>query len=212
MRNKKIVFIISLLCLSAVSVTAQNSLAHLYGLFEQQRFDELQTKLKQTAKTADNKYELQFFETLFLRDGEKAGRQYEAVYKKATGKAKYYAAKKLMDFYYAKGFYVHAAEFEKYMVEHQIRQEKPLQPGMPAADETGAYFIQVGAFSLKDNAMQLVGFLAVQNIQSGIVQKIRDGKILYCVWIPGKVNLDETLHMANEIKQKYALEYQIKKK
>ena len=207
-KNKKTYIIIGLLFSFALNhLQAQQTYAQLYAYYEQQRYSDLRLFVDKEKRTAKNNYDLKFFKALFIRDGEKAAELYGDIYKKASGKAKFYAAKKLMNYYYAKGYYVRASEYEKYLVEHQIRQEEPTSD----SDEN-IYFIQVGAFSLRENAMQQVGFLAVQNIKAKIVQVSVKGKNLFCVWIPGDVNLDKTLQLANQIKKKYALEYQIKKK
>lgn len=207
---KKYIFIGLLFCFAINYLQAQQRFSQMYAYYEQQHYSELQVLVDKEKETAKNSFDVQFFKALFIRDGEEAAKVYEHLYKKASGKAAFYAAKKLMNYYYAKGYYIRASEYEKYLVEHPIIREE-LSPSAPNLDG-GKYFIQVGAFSLPENAMQQVGFLAVQNIKSEVVQVSVKGKNLYCVWIPGRVNLDKTLELANQIKKKYALEYQIKKK
>ncbi len=200
-----IVFVI-IICLNYLQ--GENSYSELYSFYESKDFTELQKRLDQY-KT-DNSYDIKFFKALFYQDGEQAKKTFEAVYNHGKGKAKYYSAKKMMDYYYARGYYVNAAAYQKYLVEHNAVEEGDTQT-IPES-KTAKYYIQVGAFSLKENAEQQVRFLKIQNINSIVVDRNVDSSILYCVWIPGNESIDETLVFANEIKQKYALDFQIKKK
>ena len=95
-------------------------------------------------------------------------------------------------------------------MEHNVIEEGETKT-IPES-KTAKYYVQVGAFSLKENAEQRIRFLKIQNISSSVVEREVNNSTLYCVWIPGKESIDETLAFANEIKQKYALDFQIKKK
>ena len=114
-----------------------------------------------------------------------------------------------MDYYYAKGYYVNASKYQKYLVENSLQEKSEIK----TAPETNTveYYVQAGAFSLRENAEQRVKFLKIQNINSKVVERVVNNSKLYCVWIPGRKTVEATLEFANEIKQKYSLDFQIMK-
>jgi len=207
-KNLKIIILL-ILFVGLSSLKASGGGPQWFKLMKQHRFSELQKQLKQSAPADSEIPEYRFCKALFLKDGEQARAIYENLYKTTQGRVRFYAARKLMDYYYAKGYYVNAADYQKYIVEHR---PKEVAPGRLKAAPQTEYFIQVGAFSLRDNALQRKEFLAVQNIQSTVIERKVNGKTLFCVWIPGQNSVDETLTLANRIKQKYALNFQIMKK
>ena len=125
-----------------------------------------------------------------------------------------------MDYYYAKGYYVNASKFQEYLVDEgngadvanpiqvqqpEIPENKPVQPSI----ESEKYYIQVGAFSLEENASQLVKMLATQNIKARVVERKIDKRNLFCVWLEGKEDFKKTYDYANIIKEKYDLKFRI---
>ncbi len=153
-----------------------------------------------------------FFKSLFISNGEVALKNYQTVFESGSIVLKPFAAQKLMDYFYAAGYYVTATKYQKYIVENQnFVKKQPITENRPNVTD-GKYYIQVGAFGLKDNARQQVAFLGTQNITASLVERDVNGKNLFCVWIEGKTNLDSTLQIANRIKQKYDLKFQIMKK
>ncbi len=153
-----------------------------------------------------------FFKTLFISNGELARKNYQTVFSSGSKSLKPLAAKKLMEYFYAAGYYVTATKYQKYIVQNQNSGLEQKNSGKVLSGSDDAYFIQVGAFGLKDNARQQVDFLETQNINADLVTRTVNGKTLFCVWIKGKTDLDSTLQQANQIKQKYDLQFQIMKK
>ena len=51
--------------------------------------------------------------------------------------------------------------------------------------------------------------LKTQNLDSEIVLRTVNRKLLYCVWLKGSDKFNETLKHAENIKQKYQLQYRI---
>jgi cell division protein FtsN len=79
----------------------------------------------------------------------------------------------------------------------------------PLKPKKHSYQIQVGAFSVKDNAEQLKSMLKTQDVVSEIVERNINGSTLFCVWIKASDNFDETLRYATKIQRKYNLQYRI---
>lgn len=157
--------------------------------------------------------EKQFFEALFIQDAEKAFAIYESLFQKTDGKLKYVCAERLKDYYYAKGYYSTASDYEKYLVENQALIEEDTEVVGDIISETPVdtdlLYIQVGAFGIEDNAVQMVEMLKTQNIKSKIVPRSVNSQKLYCVWIHGKSDFNDTLNYANDLKQKYHFNYKI---
>ncbi|MFC2089110.1 SPOR domain-containing protein, partial [Calditrichota bacterium] len=109
------------------------------------------------------------------------------------------------DYYYAKGYYITASKYQKYLVE----KSSDSNIKTTAEIEQDKYIIQLGAFGLKENAEQLKTMLETQNLYPRIVERNINGKLLYCVWMDGKTNFSQTLRYAETIKQKYQLQYRI---
>ena len=206
-----IVGLIGLLLGTAIPGYAQQR-ENLYNLYKQNQLQILEESVKKKPPAADGDYELLFFQTLFVKDGEQAEQKYLSVFEYGSPRLKLLAAKKLMAYFYAAGYYVTSEKYQKYLVEHEIPEATEPQP--PVARETAPpkYYIQVGAFGLAENAKQRVSFLKTQDVKSQLVERNVNGKTLYCVWIEGKTDLDKSLEYANKIKQKYDLEFQIMKK
>ena len=62
---------------------------------------------------------------------------------------------------------------------------------------------------MRDNAEQMKKMLDTQKIDSKIITREVQSKTLYCVWIPGKDEFNDTLNYANELKQLYHLDFNI---
>jgi len=201
--------LILLLCLP--SIYAQ-SVDDIYYLYQNKEFKKLKEKLV-SVKAKLPKAEQLFFETLFVDDAEKAYAVYKDLFDKNDGKVKYFAAERLKDYYYAKGYYSTASDYERYLVEHRDLIENSSNEIVNDVEEspvdTDKFYIQVGAFGLIDNAQQMQEMLKTQKINSKIITREVRSKTLYCVWIPGRDEFDDTLKYANELKQLYHLDFNI---
>jgi hypothetical protein len=69
--------------------------------------------------------------------------------------------------------------------------------------------IQVGAFGSQENALKLKKILKEKKIQVKVVKRNVNSKNLYCVWIDGKNNFEETKEYAELLKSRYRLTYSI---
>jgi hypothetical protein len=67
----------------------------------------------------------------------------------------------------------------------------------------------VGAFSVIKNARDLVQFLKGKNILADVVERKVGANNLFCVWVKGKKNFEETEKIAKDIKKNYKLSYRI---
>lgn len=212
------IFII-LFCLFAFAF-ANQQFDILYKLYAQNDFRQLRQNVEELNQKYPDSIEIRFFKALFISDGETAKGHYLFTFEQGKDRIKLLAAKKLMDYYYARGYYVNASKYQKYLVENEQRGEsndiitnKSLEKLVPSTGKKAEqYFIQVGAFGYRDNAQQLSDMLATQNIETNITLRQIQDKKLFCVWIKGKRNFEETLNYANRIKVKYDLEFRIIKK
>lgn len=194
-----------------VIAAAEEPLDELFRLYEQKDFKKLQLKVQVLAEQYPDRPEIRFFRTLFEANGETAVKTYTDIYENGTGRIKYLAAEKLMQYYYARGFYLNASKYQKYLADNaDSDQEKVTEPKSNDRRETQKlYQIQVGAFSIRDNAQQLSSMLETQNIKSQIVIKNVEDKKLFCVWVEGYDSFEKTLEFANQIKARYELGYRI---
>ncbi len=194
--------------------------SELYALYQQKDFITLQQKTQQIADQYPDKDEVQFFKALFLENGDEAIKIYEQLYPRAVGILKTKLSEKLTQYYYARGLYVRAAEFDKTPAATTtsapssvpiISNTDNAPTAKPIDIKKGNYIIQVGAFGEEENARQLQNSLHQQKINSQIVKRIVNERNLYCVWVTGGNSLDETLRIADKIKNRFKLEYRILK-
>ncbi len=205
----KIIYIlfISFLLSSAIADDA------LMELYDAHNYSALKKTLD--SYSGANSYEIIFFRAVFNENSQEAKAAYENVFSHTSGKLKRYSAKKLMDYYYANGYYDTAKKYQKYLVESDARESGTQYEKSPIPLKTATreeLYIQVGAFGLKENATQLQNMLKTQNVKSTIVEKKINGKTLFLVWIKGKSDFESTLNQANSLREKYDLDYRIIKK
>jgi len=160
-------------------------------------------------------FEALFFKAVFEPDAEKAFTIYQDVFKHSSGYTRYLAANRLKDYYYARGYYATAADYQKFILNNDILlDEKSLRMNnipneKPETLNQEQLYIQVGAFGLHENALQMQEMLKTQKIKSRIVLRMLKQKRFYCVWIPGKDDFKATLNFADELMEKYHLKYRL---
>ncbi|MBN2423872.1 MAG: SPOR domain-containing protein [Calditrichaceae bacterium] len=194
----------------------------LYNLYIDNDFNGLKKELDKYINLPEDHPDLRFYRAVFYADGEAAQRVYQMVFESSDARLKLLAAERLYKYFYAKGYYVNAEKYQKYVAEHEIIRteysksqtpDEPVtdMPRIPVADpiKQPLHFVQVGAFGIQDNANELTKMLATQNIDAKIVKRKFGETELYCVWIPGKASFEETLDYANKIKIKYDLNFRI---
>jgi hypothetical protein len=184
----------------------------LIELYEAHNYEALKKAID--SYSTNNSYEIMFFRAVFNENGEEAKAAYEKVFSNTNGKLKRYSAKKLMDYYYANGYYDTAKKYQKYLVESETQTTEKNNSSKPVTSVVTQekLYIQVGAFGLKENAAQLQNMLKTQNIKASIIEKKINGKNLFLVWIKGKSDFESTLNQANSLREKYDLDYRIIKK
>ncbi len=185
---------------------------NLYQLYQNRDYEQLKRKYEKV-KAGLPKTEKIFFNTIFARDAEKTFVIYKDLFQNSSGKLKYYCGEKLKDYYYARGYYSTASDYEKYLVENRnlIEENNNIYEETYQADviDEESLFIQVGAFGLKENAIQMSEMLNTQKIISKIKIRHVNNKKLFCVWVQGKKDFKQTLKFADELKQKYHIDYKI---
>jgi len=88
----------------------------------------------------------------------------------------------------------------------------PSQPPQPSGTgsegkvSSGAYAIQVGAFSSVDNATRLKSFFEELGYQVEVQNKVRAGRSLYLVWIGSFATAGDAKRFGAEIKAKHKVE------
>ncbi|NOG44089.1 MAG: hypothetical protein HND50_02610 [Calditrichaeota bacterium] len=183
----------------------------MYQLYQEKNYNQLKEKYEKV-KANLSKAEQIFFDTIFIKDAEKAFQVYKDLFQDSNGKLKYYCGERLKDFYYAKGYYSTASDYEKYLVDNShLIEEKSFSNANYDSEiiDEEKLFIQVGAFGLKENAKQMSDMLNTQKIKSKIKIRHVNNKDLFCVWVLGKEDFKQTLKLADELKQKYHLDYKI---
>lgn len=208
--NKIIIAVIIFFAAGAIS--AQNS-EELYSLYQKKEYIRLKEKYEQVKANLSHAEKL-FFESLFTDDAEIAFEKYKELFEKSEGRIKYLAADRLKDYYYAKGYYSTASDYERYLVENRELIESSESAVLTDIDDEPVQdieklYIQVGAFGLEDNALQMQQMLETQKVESKIIKREVNSRLLYCVWVIGKENFEQTLNFANDLKQKYHLDYKI---
>ena len=93
--------VLLIIFLFSISLQAQIS-EELYKLYNTNQFEELSKRLE-SEKAKIDKSTLNFYQTLFEEDANKAKENYEYLFKNTTGRIQYLSAEKLMQFYYARG-------------------------------------------------------------------------------------------------------------
>jgi len=191
----------------------------MYKDYMNHEYDELRQRLAQINAGQKSDPEYLFYRAVFNKNGEEAKEIFQDVFDNGEGRVKALAARKLMDYYYAKGYYLNASKYQKYLIEDrpavtvdvQETSETVEPERKPVQEErnSGIYYIQVGAFSLEENAEQLIRMLATQNITAKLVERKVNQKKLFCVWLEGKTDFKETFDYANVIKEKYDLKFRI---
>jgi hypothetical protein len=180
----------------------------LFALFEDEKLLELKSEINKLSKNLTKTPEIEFFNTVFIENGETALQIYLDLFKNSYGEFKVVISKKLSDYYYAKGYYLTSSKYQKYMVENTITKTK-IKNNVSSHAEQKNYIIQLGAFGLKDNAIQLLEMLQTQNLHTRIETRNINGKTLHCVWLEGNKEFSDTLEFAEKIKEKYHLQYRI---
>jgi len=209
---RHLIVVFCVFVLFAGSAAAQSSYQSLYTLYEQKQYEALKSALGKYSNGSSASLDIRFFYAVFEQDAELAKQEYQYIFDHARGKLKNLAAEKLREYYYARGYYVNAEKYHKFIVDSKPADNHAVSGEEPGAGQSGAtpaYFIQVGAFGMKDNARELSQMLATQDLPSRIVERTVNGKTLFCVWIEGKKSFEGTLKYADKIKSKYDLEYRI---
>jgi hypothetical protein len=184
----------------------------LYILYNNRQIQELKKKVDLLEKKYPDNVEILFFKTLFIRNGDEAVQNYQNLLGHAGEKLKVYLVNKISEYYYAKGYYVTASQYQddKIVTSNQNVQENIEEKNKQLKiNENSKFKIQLGAFSVKENANQLIENLLHNGIHAVIVERMVHDILLYCVWINGKNSFEETKLFAEMIKKKFQLEYRI---
>ena len=194
------IYILILILFMLPVINYSQSFDQLKLLYQQKNMDQLRQLVLDNNSDSP---EILFFKTIFNENGEESIRVYETLFSNAGGELKSLIAKKISEYYYAKGFYVKSAGYDKYIDKTATSVSTvPVEPQKP-------YHIQVGAFSYLDNANRMKELLHDKAIESDVKVRQVNGKTLYCVGVKGSDTYRETQTIADGLKEKYKLKYQI---
>ena len=201
-----------------ISVVAAQKHQDLFNFYTNKQIQELESRVQEleNLKLADP--EILFFKTVLSDNGDNAVAVYEKLHKESKGSLKNLTAQKLAEYYYARGFYVRSSEYKKIAKTYiPVKTTEYSNSGDNTSEykterqQTSIYKIQVGAFGVKENAIDLAEYLKKKKLTVNVVNREVDGTTLHCVWVEGRSSLEDTEEMAKEIKRKYRLSYRILK-
>jgi len=175
----KSLILIIILCVFFNPVNAQQ-FEKLFELYENRRIEQLRDIVMDMSKTYSSSPEVIFFKNLFNENGEESTLIYEQILPKSQGRLKRYITKKLANYYFAKGYYITAKRYEEMNI-NSIEETEQKNPANSEEEDkpNDIFIIQVGAFSMKDNAEQLTQMLFTQKIDARVVErKIADNKTI----------------------------------
>lgn len=172
--------------LPIIVISFAQDAALLFQLYNERNMEELKKQLI-TFKESDEKT---FFQALFIHDADSSAEIYKELYVNATETLKPLVARKLYEYYYAKGFYVTAQRYETGAVE-------------------SSFEIQLGAFLSKENADDFMRKLDGEGLETYVITKEVNQKTYYCVRIHGKETLEATNVYAEQIGIKFRVKYSI---
>jgi hypothetical protein len=199
--------LIPVIVLSVQFLLGQNPADKLFELYRNAEYKQLAENFKELSINHKlNRDEQLLFESLLSEDGQKTFSGMMNLVKSDDGRVREIALGKIKDYYFARGYYQTANEFEKELVALPAESVLPVaEPALAGSD----FHIQVGAYGFRENAERLQKMLATQNIRAEIVTRVQNAKTLYCVWISGLESLDQTMEYAQTLKEKYDLSYHI---
>ena len=211
-------FICILSLFFSISIVSAQQHQDLFDYYASRQIDKLASRVKQLENSSQTDPEVLFFSTVLTDNGDNAFTVYERLFIESRGNLKILAAEKLSQYYYARGFYVKSAEYEKYANTYIpvktieiVKSGDNTKESKTEQSEIPIYKIQVGAFGVIENANDLAGFLKGKNLEASVVNRNVGGTILYCVWVDGDPDLNKTEKIAEDIKMKYQLSYRIVK-
>ena len=107
----KIVFVSSIITIHAQEVDI------LYKFHYNHQIDELRSTVYELQSKYPDNLDIQYFSALFIENGDDAIKVYENLLQKAQGNLRKNIAKKIAEYYYAKGYYLSANRYQKIVLE-----------------------------------------------------------------------------------------------
>ncbi len=202
----------------SISILSAQEHQDLFEYYANRQIDKLETRIEQLGNTAHNDPEVLFFSTVLTNNGDNAFSIYERLFKQSRGPLKNLAAEKLAEYYYARGFYIKSSELENIAKTYvpvktteKIKSGDNIRENKIERSTKSIYKIQVGAFSVIENANDLASFLKGKKLEVSVVNRNISGNNLYCVWVEGNSSFESTENIAKEINKRYKLSYRIVK-
>lgn len=153
---------------------------------------------------------LAFFKTLFEPNAEVAFSAYQKIISSTSdGELRFQAAKKIYEYYYARGFYITADEIESRFgldkeVVYHAKDNNALE--LPPLQ----FVIQLGAFSDRLNADKMIKRISRLDKTILIKTKVVAGQKLHLVWVGPFNDRSSAEEWAELIEDKYKIHSRIK--
>jgi len=202
-------FFIILIFFILNGLSAQVNWENLFVYYRNGQFEQLNKALNRATQTQRQTPEFLFFKSLFEKDGTKAMQQYQQVFNTAGGRLKKLAAKKLYEYYFARGLYLKAATFSDYLDNVTNTENNQAGAAIAPDEQQPAYWVQFGAFSTRANALKRQEVLKRHGINSVIKIRKINNRDFYCVWVKGRNTLADTDQIAKQIKKQMNFDYRI---
>jgi hypothetical protein len=151
-----------------------------------------------------------FFRGLTEPNGEKAVAFYEQSLDKAKdGRLRFQAAKKIYEYYYARGYYLTADDYKKRMgLDKEIVQTN--SPEKSFETPPIRFVVQVGAFSSRKNAEKMINRFTGLEATIMIKKKEIGDQQLHLVWIGPFTEKGSAENLQEQIAAKYRIKSTIK--
>lgn len=192
-------------------LTAKIDSEKIWKAYLRGNYEEVVDAQKDILSDESSSPKIYFLKALFEPNAEKAFDMYQNVINNTSdGELRYQSAKKIFEYYYARGFYITADQIktrfglDKEVVVHSPGDKPTLE--LPPLK----YILQLGAFSDRQNAEKLIQ--RVQGLSLSILIKTKSvsGHELHLVWLGPFSEKSDAEKWQELVKEKYGIQSRIK--
>ena len=208
---------------------AQNNSKQMISLIEQGKSDSAKTLLEKEIKKRPKDLELIFVSALINPDADESMKQYHKVAADRNCAYSESAINKLYQYYYALGSYAKAQNWKdslaaffpksKYLSviesseEKEVSEDVKLSEAKPIVKDEVAVkegtVVQIGAFSKKEKAKELVKKITEKKITLSVKEKNVAGAILFVVTASGFKNESAAKKFSEKVNKEFSLQSRI---
>lgn len=203
-------YLLTLLLFLPLIIQAETNSNKLWSAYVNGDINTVIESRKNIMSFRDKSHQTAFLKAIFIKDGDRALSVYQNIVSNAKdGELRYHAAKKIYEYYYARGFYITADDLKKRMGFDKI--DIVSVKGNPNLELPPIkYVIQIGAFSDKKNAEKMIK--RISNLKATIMIKTKNisGRELHLVWVGPFTERQKAEDLAVSIKENYQIQPRIK--